>query len=75
MADSTTLALQKASNTISDGLFAVAKSIDGLAKAVDRLGMSNADTPMGAVEFLSKQIKDSADQVCHELREVQERQG
>jgi hypothetical protein len=33
-----------------DGLFAIARAIDGLTHAVHRLGNADAATPMGAME-------------------------
>ena len=45
--------------TIADGLFAVAKSLDGVAKAIIRLGNADAATPMGGMEALGDIIAKS----------------
>lgn len=44
---------------IVDAFFAIARSIDGLATQVKSLGVGNANTEMGAIEFLGVQIKES----------------
>ena len=41
-----------------EGLLAIAEAINNLAKAVYRLGTDQAITPMGAIEVLSKEVKD-----------------
>jgi hypothetical protein len=33
--------------TIVDGLFAIAASLDGVARAISKLGLAEASTPMG----------------------------
>lgn len=43
---------------LTGGLFAIARSIDGLADAVDRLGTNSADTGMGAIELLARELRD-----------------
>lgn len=39
-----------------DGLFAIARSIDGLAYQIKNLGTADAATPMGAIEILAKEV-------------------
>ncbi len=41
-----------------DGLLAIAEAINGLARAIDRLGTNGAASPMGAIEVLSVEIKE-----------------
>ena len=50
-------------------LMAIAKSLQGVARAIDRLGTADAATPMGAIEVLSKEMNEGfsilADAVIH----------
>lgn len=43
---------------IVDGLFAIARGLDRVATAIERLGVNDAATPMGAIELVAKEIKD-----------------
>lgn len=43
---------------VVDGLFAIARSLDHVARALRDLGNADASTPMGAIENLSKELKD-----------------
>jgi len=54
---------------ITDGLFAIAFAIGSLARAIDRLGTADAATPMGAIEFLSLEIKNGFDNLSSAVSE------
>ncbi len=41
-----------------DGLFAISRSLKEVAKSIDRLGLNDANTQMGAIELLAKEVKD-----------------
>lgn len=43
---------------VVDGLFAIARALEHVAKAIERLGLNEAATPMGALELVAKEIKD-----------------
>jgi hypothetical protein len=45
---------------IVDGLFAIAEGLNQISKAIHKLGLANADTPMGAIELLSSEISKVA---------------
>jgi hypothetical protein len=47
----------EAANVV-DGLFAIARGLDRIATSIDNLGTGNASTPLGAIELLSKEVKD-----------------
>jgi hypothetical protein len=49
--------------TIAQGLFAIAAALDRVAEALQRLGLNDASTPMGAMELLSKAVVDGFDKV------------
>lgn len=53
----------EAANVV-DGLFAVARSINGLAKAVDRLGTNDVATNMGAIEILAKEVSGAGSAIA-----------
>ena len=59
----------EAANVV-DGLFAIARSLDRCAKAIHQLGVGNATTPMGAVEFLGKEVGDGLGAVAAALHDV-----
>lgn len=40
-----------------DGLFAIARGLESVAHAIESLGLNGADTRMGAIELLAKEIK------------------
>lgn len=48
---------------IVDGLFAIARALQGLTKAVYKLGLADAATGMGAFEVLSKEVKAMAEAI------------
>ena len=43
---------------IVDALYRVADGLLALANSVNKLGLANADTQMGAIELLSKEVRD-----------------
>lgn len=43
---------------VAAGLFTIAESVNSLRASIDRLGLSNAATPKGAIEVLSEEIKN-----------------
>ena len=43
---------------VVDGLFAIARGLAAVAEAINRLGNADAATPMGAIEMLSKEVRD-----------------
>jgi hypothetical protein len=55
---------------VVDGLLAIAGAIEGLSRALDRLGTNGASTPMGAIELLSLQIKEAGASVARGLCEI-----
>lgn len=56
---------------VVDGLFAIAKSIDGLSGALSRLGTGDAATPFGAIEFLSMKLDEGASTVSSSIDGLQ----
>lgn len=50
----------EAANVV-DGLFAIARALNDVAKALRELGVNDAATPMGAIEMLAKEVKDGFD--------------
>jgi len=60
-----------------DGLFAIAYSLVDLAesqkataRALTKLGMNDAGTPMGAIETLAYEIKKAGQSVAEEIESV-----
>lgn len=47
----------EAANVV-DGLFAIARALNNVSKAIHKLGVNDASTPMGAIEALAKVIED-----------------
>lgn len=43
---------------VVDGLFAIARGLHAVAQSIEKLGISDASTPFGAVELLSMEIRD-----------------
>lgn len=43
---------------IVDAIFAMSRSLREIAHSIDRLGLNNADTKLGAIEVLSKEIRE-----------------
>ncbi len=50
---------------VAIAVIALADRVGGVAMALDRLGLANAATPMGAIEFLACQIKESTSDLSH----------
>lgn len=46
-----------ASNVV-DGLYAIARALDGVAHALNRLGTADANTGMGGLELVAKEVRD-----------------
>ena len=65
-------AISKFATAHERGMLAVAKSLDGVAKALRDLGTGNASTQMGAIEFLATCVKDSGDAVSSSIGSVAE---
>ncbi|WP_166142062.1 hypothetical protein [Methylosinus sp. RM1] len=42
----------------------IAQALDGIAYQLKRLGLSDASTPLGAIEALSKSIQESANTIA-----------
>jgi hypothetical protein len=42
---------------LTDGLLAIARAIEKLAGAVERLGLNGASSSMGAIEVLAMEVK------------------
>jgi hypothetical protein len=58
------------SANVVDGLFAIARSMDRVAKALNRLGTGNAPTDMGAVEFLAVEVKSGLDSLAASVEQA-----
>ena len=56
-------------NTV-EGLFAIAEGLQAVARALDRLGVNDAGTSMGAVEFLAKEVKVGLAGVCEAIEDL-----
>lgn len=56
----------EAANVV-DGLFAIARALNDVAKSLRELGVNDAATPMGAVEMLAKEVKDGADRLSYAI--------
>jgi hypothetical protein len=54
---------------VVDGLFAIARAIEGLSRSMDRLGTKGATTPFGAIELLSSEIKDGFAKLAEAISE------
>ena len=50
---------------VVDGLFAIARSLSRVAKALERLGTNDASTPMGAIELLSLEVKNGFEKLAN----------
>jgi hypothetical protein len=56
---------------IVDGLFAIARAIDGLSRAMDRLG-TNGVGPKGAIEVLSEEIKEGFEKLASSIPDIRD---
>ena len=54
---------------VVDGLFAIARGLNKVAIALDRLGTNDAATPMGAIELLAKEVRDGLSSVAGAIEE------
>lgn len=54
---------------IADGMFAIARSLDSIARALRDLGNANASTPMGAIEAHGAAMLEAADRISAALTE------
>lgn len=57
---------------VVDGLYAISRSIRELASSLDRLGVNNADTPMGALELLSLEVRNGATAIVQAIEQAGE---
>lgn len=48
---------------VVDGLFAIARGLESVARAIHALGFNDAATPMGTMEGLSVQVKEGLDAI------------
>jgi hypothetical protein len=55
---------------VVDGLFAIARSISSIALQLKYLGVGDAATTMGAIEFLAVAIKQGSENVACALERV-----
>jgi hypothetical protein len=51
-------------------LLYVAETIHELAISIKKLGLSDASTPMGAIEVLSSEIKEGAERLASSLSDI-----
>jgi hypothetical protein len=58
------------SYTDGNDLHEVAGALNGVASAINKLGLADASTPMGAVELLSKEVREGAVGVADQLEAV-----
>lgn len=52
---------------ITDGLFAVARSLEAIARSIHALGNSDAATHMGGLEALGKTLSESIERVAESM--------
>jgi len=50
----------------------VAGALDGVAGAINRLGLADASTPLGALELMAKEVRDGAEKIGDSLDGVAE---
>ncbi len=55
------------SANVVDGLFAIARGLRHVANALEKLGGADTNTPMGAIEALSKEVKEGFLTLANEL--------
>ncbi len=51
-------------DNIARGLFAIARELHGVKKAIQWLGTGDAGSTMGAIEYLATQVKEGAEAVA-----------
>jgi hypothetical protein len=59
----------EAANVV-DGLFAIARGLQAVAGAINKLGINDAATPMGAIETLAKEVRDGFTIVCSAIEGI-----
>lgn len=55
---------------IAAAIFELASANNSIAKQISNLGTGNAATPMGAIEFLACQIKESSQIIASAMSEI-----
>ena len=50
-----------------NNLHEVAVALNGVATAINKLGLADASTPMGAVELLSKEVNEGAESIASSI--------
>ena len=50
----------------------LANALEQIAKALSNLGLGNAATQMGAIELLSKEVKEGSERIAEALLEIAE---
>ena len=54
-----------------DGKYAIASALMAVAEAIHRLGTNNAATEMGAIEALSKELRDGFSVLADAMSEIE----
>lgn len=62
-------------DALRDGLAEIAESISAVARSIDRLGLADAATPMGAIEVLSREVRDGMVSIAGAMESVAEAIG
>jgi hypothetical protein len=52
---------------VVDALFAISRSLDAVARSINRLGNADAATPMGGLEALGAVLKDGMSEIASAL--------
>jgi hypothetical protein len=60
---------------LTEGLFAIARAIQYLAHTVERLGLNGASTGMGAIEVLSLEVRELANNISNGLMYLADQQS
>ncbi len=50
----------------------LAEALEKIAKALSNLGLGNAATQMGAIELLSKEVKEGSERIAEGLQAISE---
>jgi hypothetical protein len=59
--------LKSEEGNLAEAVFALAGSVDRLASAVQRLGVNDAATQMGAVEMLGNDVKEGLENIAQAI--------
>ena len=62
--------IENAENGTERGLALIAAALMEVAAAIHRLGLAEASTPMGAIEVLAKEVKESGEAIASALDDV-----